>query len=269
MKTPTTGYYSVIQFTPDRSRLEAANVGVLLFVPGANYLQTRMSSNNDRIRRFFGDNAPGIKALNTVKRTVEKRIQVESSQLQERTALEHFLRLFANEIAFSDLRPVRVNNPDVELAQLFNELVGGREEREPVLPSEGLERIRRRLEMPDMASKLERNLEVEIPILGGPMSVDYAFQNGRFNLIQLKEFRQQREGNLLKEASVTAVGGHYLYRHADPVRGERQLVLVASLGEEAFEQREKLSNLFQEQDVVFFTDAEDEKLANLIATTGH
>ena len=32
MKTPTTGYYSVIQFCPDRSRLEAANVGVLLFV---------------------------------------------------------------------------------------------------------------------------------------------------------------------------------------------------------------------------------------------
>jgi len=59
-----------------------------------------------------------------VKRTVEKRIQVESSQLQERTALEHFLRLFANEIAFSDLRPVRENNPDVELAQLFDELVG-------------------------------------------------------------------------------------------------------------------------------------------------
>lgn len=91
----------------------------------------------------------------------------------------------------------------------------------------------------------------------------------RINLIQLKEFRQQREGNLLKEASVTAVGGHYLYRHADPVRGERQLILVASLGEEASEQREKLSNLFKEQDVVFFTDAEDEKLATLIATTGH
>lgn len=124
MKTPTTGCYSVIQFTPDRSRLEAANVGVLLFVPGANYLQTRMSSNNDRIRRFFGDDAPGIKTLNTAKRTVEKRIQVESSQLQERTALEHFLRLFANEIAFSELRSVRVTNPDVELAQLFDELVG-------------------------------------------------------------------------------------------------------------------------------------------------
>lgn len=31
MKAPTTGYYSVIQFTLDRSRFEAANVGVLLF----------------------------------------------------------------------------------------------------------------------------------------------------------------------------------------------------------------------------------------------
>ncbi|MFZ4778082.1 MAG: DUF3037 domain-containing protein [Terrimicrobiaceae bacterium] len=133
MKKPTTGYYSVIQFIPDRSRLEAANVGVLLFVPGVKYLQTRMSENNDRIRQFFGDDAPGIKALNTVKRTVEKRIHVESSRLQERASLEHFLRLFANKIAFSDLRPVRVTNPDVELAQLFDEHVGGRTEQEPAL----------------------------------------------------------------------------------------------------------------------------------------
>lgn len=269
MKIPTTGYYSVIQFTPDRSRLEAANVGVLLFVPGMGYLQTRMSSNNDRIRRFFGEESPGAKTLNTLKRTVEKRIQVEAPQLQEQAALEHFLRLFANEIDFSDLRPVRVTNPDVELAQLFEELVGGRMEREPVLPSEGLERVRRRLEMPDLAPKLERNLEVEVPILGGPMPMDYAFQNGRFNLIQLKEFRQQREANLLKEASVTAVGGHYLFRHADPVRGDRQLMLVASLGEEAAEYREKLAQLFLDQDVLFFTDSEEEKLADLIATTGH
>ena len=41
MSTVTTGYYSVIQYCPDRSRLEAANVGVLLFVPAGGYLRAR------------------------------------------------------------------------------------------------------------------------------------------------------------------------------------------------------------------------------------
>jgi hypothetical protein len=231
MSTPQTGYYSVIQFTPDRARMEAANIGVLLFVPGANYLKTRMSGNNDRIRRFFKDEAPGTKALNTLKRTMEKRLQVESPQLQEYAAVERFLRLFANEIVFTNLRTVRVVNPDVELAQLFDELVGDRSEREPLLPSEGLQQVRKRLEMPDLVGKLERDLEIDVPILGAPVHADYAFQNGRFNLIQLREFRQARESNLLKD--------------------------------------EKIGQLFQEQDVLFFTDEDSDKLADLIANTAH
>jgi hypothetical protein len=269
MSTPKTGYYSVIQFIPDRSRMEAANVGVLLFVPGANYLKTRMCGSNDRVRRFFRDDAPGTKALNTLKRTIEKRLQVEAPHLQERPAMEHFLRLFANEIVFTDLRPVRVVNPAVELAQLFDELVGDRSEREVLPPSEGLQLVRKRLEMPDLANRLEHDVEVEVPILGAPMHADYAFQNGRFNLIQLREFRQNRESNLLKEASLTAVGGHYLYRHPDPMRGDRQLLLVASFTEEAQEYEGKLRQLFMDQDVMFFSEAETEKLGDLIATTAH
>lgn len=266
MKTPMTGYYSVIQFTPDRSRSESANVGVLLFVPEARYLATRTTNTNDRIRRFFGEDAPGIKVLNTLKRAVENRLRVESPRLQDRATLAHFLRLFANEISFTDLRAVRVVNPDLELAQLFHELVGGRTEREVVPPSEGLERVRRRLEMPDVAQKMERDIEVKIPILGETLPVDYAFQNGRFNLIQLREFRQSREIHLLKDASLAAVSGHYLYRHADPVRGDRQLILVASLGEEAMDHQDQLQQLFNDQHVLFFTDAEEEKLVHLIET---
>jgi hypothetical protein len=132
-----------------------------------------------------------------------------------------------------------------------------------------LQQVRKRLEMPDLAGKLERNLEIDVPILGAPVHADYAFQNGRFNLIQLREFRQNRESSLLKEASLTAVGGHYLYRHPDPLRGECQLLLVASFTEEAQEYQNKLRQLFIDQDVMFFTEAETEKLGDLIATTAH
>ena len=48
------GYYSIIQYCPDLSRLEAANIGVLLFCPEVRFIRAKTSAGNDRIRRFFG-----------------------------------------------------------------------------------------------------------------------------------------------------------------------------------------------------------------------
>ena len=36
---PSKGYYSLIQYCPDLGRLEAANVGVLLFCPERGFLK--------------------------------------------------------------------------------------------------------------------------------------------------------------------------------------------------------------------------------------
>ena len=51
--TAIRGYYSLIQYCPDRSRLEAANVGVVLFVPDRSFFKARISPNNEHVRRFF------------------------------------------------------------------------------------------------------------------------------------------------------------------------------------------------------------------------
>ena len=39
-------YYCLIQYCPDMSRLEAANVGVVLFCPEKGFLAARMSRDN-------------------------------------------------------------------------------------------------------------------------------------------------------------------------------------------------------------------------------
>lgn len=269
MKKPCTGYYSVIQYCPDHSRQEVANIGVLLFVPSLPYLQTRMAPGNDRIRRFFGDGLVATKDINAMKHMVEGRISVEAGQFRTQEELERFLRLFANEIIFSELRSVRVENADAELAQLFEELVGGRMRREPPIPLPGMEQVRVRLQKPDVAGRLKTDVLVEVPVLGETLKADYAFQNGRFNLIQIKEFNQQRESDLLKEACRSAAEGHLIYRHPDRVHGQQQLVLVGSLREDGAESTDKLTKLFEEHEVVFFTDAQSEKLVELILRTSH
>jgi len=49
---PTRGYYWIIQYCPDLGRLEAANIGVLLFCPDRE-IKARMASDNGRIRHFW------------------------------------------------------------------------------------------------------------------------------------------------------------------------------------------------------------------------
>jgi Protein of unknown function (DUF3037) len=42
------GYYCIVQYTPDRARGEAANVGVLLFSPEHHFIDVELSSTEDR-----------------------------------------------------------------------------------------------------------------------------------------------------------------------------------------------------------------------------
>ena len=51
---PQKGYYSIVQYCPELSRFEAANIGVLLFRPVSGFLNVMTSGNNRRIIKFFG-----------------------------------------------------------------------------------------------------------------------------------------------------------------------------------------------------------------------
>ena len=62
------GYYSLVQYCPDLSRMEAANIGVLLFSPDRQFLQAKMTSDNSRIRQFFGSESNDWQRINSFKR---------------------------------------------------------------------------------------------------------------------------------------------------------------------------------------------------------
>ncbi|MFN5907792.1 MAG: DUF3037 domain-containing protein [Planctomyces sp.] len=71
---PQKGYYSIVQYCPDLSRLEAANIGVLLFCPDSGFLKVLTSANNGRIIRFFGSAGHDWKRINTIKSGLQDRL---------------------------------------------------------------------------------------------------------------------------------------------------------------------------------------------------
>jgi hypothetical protein len=272
MSTPTTGYYSVIQYCPDRSRLEAANVGVLLFAPAAGgYLRAKFASGNDRVKRFFSDEVQDFGQVRRAKDMLARRIEKEAEALVsgDLGALEHFLRLFANEFVFSPPRAVRVEQPEAELMQLFEELVGGRVRRDPRVAAPAVERIHARFAAPDLAPRVRRKVAVRVPVLGEEFEADYAFQNGRLNLIQLKEFSQTRDSDWLKDACRAAAEGRMLYRHPDAENGAQQLVVVGAFRDAADERQNRVAQLLAEHDVLFFPESQLDVLAQRILQTAH
>ena len=71
--TPQQGYYSLIQYCPDVSRLEAANLGVVLFCPAIRFLDSRLAPKVDRAKQFFGKNVDPADALDAARTAIADR----------------------------------------------------------------------------------------------------------------------------------------------------------------------------------------------------
>jgi hypothetical protein len=51
---PRQGYYSIVQYCPDPSRLEAVNIGVVLFCPEQSLPKVRFGRPKTRVDQLFG-----------------------------------------------------------------------------------------------------------------------------------------------------------------------------------------------------------------------
>ena len=138
---PAKGYYSVIQYCPDLGRFEAANVGVLLFCPEKHFIQALTSSNNGRIIRFFGSEGHDWARINTFKRGLEDRLQKEVSTIKSVEDLQQFIALRANVLQITPPNSMKVHDPEEDLRNLFEEIIG-----EPARPEhrKSLRRLCRR-----------------------------------------------------------------------------------------------------------------------------
>lgn len=269
MNSSTTGYYSLIQYCPDRGRLEAANIGVLLFCPEQKYLRVRMAPNNERIRHFFGEEAGDLKQINAMKKMLEHRVEAEASEIGDLSGLRRFAALLANEIVVSEPRPTLVEEPDVELAQLFDDLVARTHRREPPAEATLEHRLSLRLDTPQMNAVIRRNVKVKVPVFGGEFTVPFAYQNGRLNLIEAHEFKQQRDQDIVRDVLTKAAQGRLIHKHPDPEAGERRLIIVAAFGQAALAHRQQVEEVLRDHDVDFFEESAIAQLEQQIVATAH
>ncbi len=204
-----TGHYSIVQYCPDPSRLEAANVGVVLFCQELHYLGVRTARGDGRIRRFFGSKGLDRERLHSTKLSIQRRLMIDRDQFTTLAALEQFAATRVNAMRLTPFRMmvVPVDAPEAELNRLFDRLVGGRAHGDEAPRKSALERAS---SARALAPLVRRNVTVTLPAFDMRVTVPYGLKNGRFNLIQPARFRNLAPSAILARAGCFAVEGDLL-----------------------------------------------------------
>jgi len=214
------GYYSVIQYCPDLSRLEAVNVGVLIFVPDTGRVSMKMSSTMRRLTKVFGKTVDA-NLVRVSKQSLSERLQGDVTWTLAH--LERFILSRANVIQIAPLRTIQVQDVHQDLARLYAELVE-EERRGTSVDQQSPERELGQLIESAGLEHIERNVQVTVPAFHRAIEVPFAYQNGRFNLLWPERFGSQADHNERKSAKL-AIEGHSLARSPDPQYGDLSLVV--------------------------------------------
>jgi hypothetical protein len=260
------GYYSLIQYCPDLGRLEAANVGVLLFSPERRFLKAVTTRSNFRIIRFFGSEGHDWTRINAFKKGLEDRIELESSQIKSLEDLQRFIDLRANILQITPPRPMKVIDPEKDLGALVKELIGATVHR---TSSKTLRRLLAdRFSSAGLEPKVRKDIKVSVPVLQKEVEIPFGFLNGRFNLINPVRFEARNPEQSLITACKYAVEGKSLYENPDPELGALQLVIVGKFRSKDHESPDRVNRVFQEYRVKLFRTSEVQQLVEEIRTTG-
>jgi len=215
------GYYSLIQFCPDPSRLECVNVGVALFSNDERRLQVRMSKNSQRIRRVFGTHNTAF--VRRAQRSIEGQLQ--RLQFTEVAEFEAYIERRANVIQMTKPRSVCIENLEQDTDELFTRLVG----EEVAHHRQRIDRVlTERLAQAGIADLVKEIGDVEIPGCKKSIRAQYGYQNGRFNLVTPMLFDPKPDA-IFAKLGKSALEGQLLYERSHPEYGATQLVVVAQL----------------------------------------
>lgn len=221
------GYYSLIQYVPDVSRAEGANVGVVIVCPRLGSVAVRMAKNNEGPRQRFGATTFDAARLSHAMTALQNRIYSELSRSPTVAALEKVRVVEGNALALTPPRTVAVDNVDRVADELHEQLV--------YLP----ERSRDRARIPNLKPLLRflrvRNVPVHwrksitVPVTEETLRVAFEYTNGSRNYVHAHGFSGSKE-LAVDQAQRVGTIGRLLHLHPDG--GQRnKLIVVARFSE--------------------------------------
>lgn len=218
------GYYSLIQYCPDLGRLEAANVGVLLFCPELRFLKAKTTKNNARIIQFFGREGHDWAQINLFKVGIEDRLTNEAADIRTLEDLQRFIALRGNLIQISAPRPLKVTEPEKDLNDLAQEFDLAVARPKPERSLKGI--VRDRLMQAGLEKKLKTDIRLTVPLFKREVEIPMGYKNGAFNLLTPVQFGSQELDQSISRACKYAVEGKSLNETTDTELGPLKFCVI-------------------------------------------
>ena len=265
------GYYSVIQYCPDRFRAERVNVGLVLLCLEPHSLRVQTTQKFDRVRKLFGTSKPDLNSLEIA--TEAMRSRIESATGEWRTAEEFaaFVGSRANDLRLTEPRLAKIVDIDSDFGRLFSELVDVRttasravESPAEVLPPR-LSEVFFKLQQ---EHKIWRPGQFTVPVFKTKLDIPFAYKNGVVNLIKPQVFSATKQAET--QAAKLAVNGDLIQR--DPIKGESHKLIIVSTqetSEQAKEIDEHIEPLFKAYGVRLIRPVDADAFANEVEQNAH
>jgi len=245
-------YYSVIQYCPDLSRAEAANVGVVLFTEEPHQLVVRVSETFRRVEQFFHPGRERLTRIAHAARSTAARLTLSIDDLATAQDLESFAQTMGNDIRMTPPRVVVVQDLARSLADLYEELVGDgppdRVRRAIVLPTA----INRVFEQLTKSRRVWSPGKVRVPVIDRTIEIPYAYRNGLLNYVKPAIFADGQHAD--GKAARLAIEGDQLRKHPQDELGggkvQRQLVVVSAAASDPKVER-RVEPVFREYGVLY------------------
>ena len=225
------GYYSLIQYCPDWTRLEVCNIGVMLFCPECRFLDVMMTRKNKRIQTIFGKEH-SLDHIRTFKDSFAERIRTERSRILELEALKNFIATRANSFLITEPRSIAVSDPEQELSGLFEEVFGEPSKSTKEKPVSVKERFYEALQK-KLGADLNQRVwtkfpRIEVPIPGFRQTIQpvAGFLNGAFNLVIERKLTPE---NSFKTMSCDMMIGRFIHEKKSSLWGEQRLIILAEM----------------------------------------
>ncbi len=220
-----------MQYCPSPAREEGINVGVLLFVPELRYADIKISSTTERIRKVFPNSRLDIPQVESAKRSVELRVRKFVHASATREHVDRLIASLGNELRLLAPRPMAVSDPERQLQELFEELVGESPSRRSFTRS--IPALDEALRSPRLANRIQIGQRITVPILGRELVVPYTYMNGKQNLVFPKRFSHDIQ-TATDSAMKLAAEGNLIAKHEN-----KSMIVVGSLpvASKSFEDR--------------------------------
>ena len=268
MNNTMRAFYSVVQYVPDGGRAEAANAGVVLFVPDRRLIEVRTSPTLERVRQFFRPGRQELRRIELALDAFKHRMELARTEFESENDLAQFAAARADAVRLTLPRVVMVREPLSDLEALYFELVG-----DQARPAEVVGTLQ---SLPPRVAEVFGRLEAQrrawrpgritLPTVNRPFEVSIAYANGRVNYVRPESLAPRRK--LDDRMAKLGFNGQLIYRHAIDDR-EGQLVVLSVDPEADAAAEERFQRTLQEFSVRFVPNAESGAFAEEVAQTAH